>query len=62
MRGSRMSYVTHTYCVTCQKYFDKIKYPEIIWCPEGCGKRVRQKPKNTINRRKNYDAYEVARY
>jgi len=57
-----ISYVTHTYCTNCDEHFSKKEYPDRIWCPNKCGRRLRHKPKSTTVRRKNLEAYGVVRY
>jgi len=59
---ARISYVTHYWCTRCDEHFIKNKYPDQVWCPNKCGRRLRTKPKSTQLRRKNLDAYGVVRY
>lgn len=58
-----ISYLTHYYCTNCDKHFLKSEFPDQIWCPTECGRRLRNKPRHLNSaKKKNREAYGVARY
>lgn len=59
---TKPTYANATRCSVCGNWELLSDYPDLVWCTQGCGKRVKHTARCSKDRQRLHDLKKIKRY